>query len=186
MSIEQAIKELKSEMQSEGIIPETGLGNELFLFSSTLAPVINVDLLIINDKKQILLSWRNDPHCGIGWHIPGGCIRFKETIEERIQKTAKVEVGYEVEYSKEPVKIFEIFTKQNRENIIDQRERAHFITLVYKCRLPKESDIECNNKKCGEVGYLKWFDVLPENLLDVQECYRNCWNEICEKCGGIN
>lgn len=86
MSVKNAIENLKIEMKKEGILPETGLGNDLFLFSSTLAPVVNVDLLITNPKQQILLAWRNDPHSGIGWHIPGGCVRFKETFGRKDTK----------------------------------------------------------------------------------------------------
>lgn len=84
-----------------------------------------------NDKHEVLLSWRNDPHCGTGWHIPGGCIRLMETAEERIQKTALAEIGVKVLAESNPIKFYEIFSRNYREGIKDQRERAHFITLVY-------------------------------------------------------
>lgn len=181
MSVKNAIENLKIEMKKEGILPETGLGNDLFLFSSTLAPVVNVDLLITNPKQQILLAWRNDPHSGIGWHIPGGCVRFKETLEERIQKTAVAEIGTHLQYDKEPIKVFEIFSDGYRKGLEDQRERAHFITLVYRCRIPDDWEINKHTANPGEAGYLKWFDALPENLLAVQNCYRACWHEISNK-----
>lgn len=181
MSVIMAIKKLKQEMAEEGIRPETGLGNDMFLFSSTLAPVVNVDLLITNEAHQILLAWRDDPHCGAGWHIPGGCLRFKETLGERIQKTAMTEIGASVQYDAEPIRVFEIFSQDNRAGIQDQRERAHFITLVYKCRLPENWEIEKDDVEPDEPGQLKWFDALPDNLLAVQKCYREYWNEISER-----
>ena len=141
MSITQAIRSLKEEMEREEIFPEKGLGTECFQFASTLMPVVNVDLLITNDKHEVLLLWRNDPHCGTGWHIPGGCIRLMETAEERIQKTALAEIGVKVLAESDPIKVYEIFSRNYREGIKDQRERAHFITLVYKCRIPKEYSI---------------------------------------------
>ena len=61
----------------DGIHPEQGLGEELFLTVSSLVPIVNVDLLVYNDKGQFLLTKRDDPYCGRGWHVPGGCIRFK-------------------------------------------------------------------------------------------------------------
>ena len=73
MNLTRAIRCFKDAMNHEGLNPEEGLGTEVFCFASTLMPVINVDLLTINDKKEILLSWRNYPHCGTGWHVPGGC-----------------------------------------------------------------------------------------------------------------
>lgn len=181
MSVRDAIENLKEEMIKEGIQPETGLGTDLFLFSSTLAPVVNIDLLITNSRKQILLAWRNDPHCGTGWHFPGGCLRFKERLEERLQKTAMSELGTTVLFDEEPIKTFEIFSDDYREGIQDQRERAHFITLVYKCWLPQSWELERNNVTPGNPGYLRWFDALPENLLSVQDCYRASWHEISSK-----
>lgn len=64
MSVTSAIDNLKDEMQKAGIKSENGLGTELFLFSSTLIPVVNVDLLLTNSKHEILLAWRDDPHTG--------------------------------------------------------------------------------------------------------------------------
>lgn len=181
MSIRQAIQNLKCEMDKLAINAETGLGKELFLFASTLTPIVNVDLLVTNEKQQILLSWRNDPHSGNGWHIPGGCIRFKEKMEERIQKTAQEEFGTPVQTIGEPIQVFEIFSDEYREGVIDQCERAHFITLVYHCRFLKEFQLEQGNRKPGEPGYLQWFDTLPDDLLTVQSCYRARWSEICKK-----
>ena len=181
MSITQAIRSLKEEMEREEIFPEKGLGTECFQFASTLMPVVNVDLLITNDKHEILLSWRNDSHCGTGWHIPGGCIRLMETAAERIQKTALAEIGVNVFAEPDPIKFYEIFSKIHREGIEDQRERAHFITLVYKCRIPKEYSIPEERSIPGKVGSLQWFGNLPDDLLQVQDCYRNDWKTIKEK-----
>jgi len=183
MSIKTAISRLKAGMQDEGIRPEVGLGNDLFLFSSTLAPVVNVDILAVNENREFILSWRDDPHSGIGWHIPGGCVRFKETLEERIQKTAVAELGSEVEYMPDPVKVFEIFSNHFRPGLGDQRERAHFITLAFGCRLTDESKLKDRLIKDTptEPGQFKWFKTLPDNLLMVQECYREHWDEISRK-----
>ena len=172
------IDELKKCIQDEGIVPENRLGDELFLFASTLMPVVNVDLLVFNDKDQVLLSWRNDPHCGCGWHVPGGCLRFKETLENRVHKTAINEFGVDVEMNSEAIGLFEIFSPNFRDGIEDQRERAHFITIVYECKLLEELK---NNRIEVESGNLKWFDELPENLLNVQDCYKQNWSYLINR-----
>lgn len=172
------IDELKRCIQDEGIVPENRLGDELFLFASTLMPVVNVDLLVFNDKDQVLLSCRNDPHCGCGWHVPGGCLRFKETLENRVHKTAINEFGVDVEMNSEALGLFEIFFPNFRDGIKNQRERAHFITIVYECKL---SEGLKNNKIEGESGNLKWFDELPENLLNVQDCYKQNWSYLINR-----
>ena len=166
------IRELRERMSSLGITPEKGLGEELFLFVSSLVPIVNVDLLVYNSKGQFLLTKRNDPHCGIGWHVPGGCIRFKETLDTRIRKVAKSELGLvDFTYEKDPIKVFEIFSTEER-HIDNQNERAHFITIVYKCYAPDGFE-PCNGDKTeSDVGYAKWFDTLPNGFLAIQECYK--------------
>lgn len=155
------------------IKPEEGLGEELFLLVSSLVPIVNVDLLVYNNKGQFLLTWRNDPHCGCGWHIPGGCIRFKETCEERIRKVAQEELGIsDIKFDKEPIKVFEIISREHRD-IENQNERAHFITLVYKCYAPEYFSINNQKAREGEVGYMAWFEHLPSNFLKVQFCYKD-------------
>ena len=181
MSITQAIRSLKEEMKREEIFPEKGLGTECFQFASTLMPVVNVDLLITNDRHEILLSWRNDPHCGMGWHIPGGCIRLMETVAERLQKTALSEIGTKVNTESDPIKIYEIFSRNYRDGITDQKERAHFITLAFKCKVPQGYVIPKEKTIPGVAGSLQWFDDLPDDLLQVQECYRKDWENIKKK-----
>ena len=155
-----------------GINPEQGLGEELFLTISSLVPIVNVDLLVYNSKGQFLLTKRNDPHCGKGWHVPGGCIRFKETCEERIRKVALKELGIsQISFDKNPIKVFEIIEHEHRP-IEKQNERAHFITLVYKCYVDDSYIIDNDSLTDEDAGFIKWFDKLPVDLLKIQDCYR--------------
>lgn len=179
MSLSSAINELKTEIRESGIKPENGVGTELFLMTSTLVPLVNVDLLVTNSKKEILLSWRDDKHCGAGWHVPGGCIRLKETFADCIQRTALKELDSEVKFDKDPIKVFEIIWNKHRNGLEDQNERAHAITIVYKCFL--SDSFEITPKPDGTPGQLKWFSALPDNLLDIQECYHRSWKEISDK-----
>ncbi len=99
-NIADAIKRLKQEVSN----PSKGLPDDLFYYISSTTPIINVDLLLKDENGRTLLSWRDDPHSGKGWHIPGGIIRFKETIEERINEVAKIEIGTPVKpFKSEPI-----------------------------------------------------------------------------------
>src|SRR5436305_7642155 len=85
--------------------PAGGLPEEFFLFLSRYTPLINVDLLIQDDRRRTLLTWRQDERYGAGWHVPGGIIRYKETAEARIRATAQRELGAEVEWDPDPIAI---------------------------------------------------------------------------------
>lgn len=167
--LSELIRELQEELTKENINTCEGLPEDLFLFSTTLAPVANVDLFITDSDRRVLLSWRDDEHYGNGWHIPGGCLRLKETMETRIQKTAQKELDCVVSYYPHPILVKELIVKQERPWLNNQLERSHNISILFDCSLPK--DYMISNKQIDEhtAGFLKWFDHVPEDLLDAHK-----------------
>jgi colanic acid biosynthesis protein WcaH len=141
------------------------LPDEIFYFISRTTPLVNVDLLIRNRAGKFLLSWRDDEYAGRGWHIPGGIVRFKETLEQRIQKTAEQEIGITVQFYPIPLTIEQLIVP-NMEN------RAHHISFLYKCTVPDTFVLSNSSKNKCDPGYLEWHDTCPINLIKIQECYR--------------
>ena len=92
MNINEAIEFLDGQISD----PTLGLPLDVFLFISRISPLVNVDLLVQDERGRTLLAWRDDPYAGSGWHVPGGILRFQETIETRIRKVAETEIGTEV------------------------------------------------------------------------------------------
>lgn len=168
MSLNESIQQLKREMRKDNVNPSITLPEPLFLFSTTLSPVVNVDLIVTNSSNQILFTWRDDPYNGSGWHIPGSCIHFKETIEESIQRCAENELGSSVAYNPSILAVVEHIIDYERP-IEDQNERGHFITLAYHCTLPERYELRDG---------MKWFDDLPDDLVRTQDAYRKHWKEI--------
>ena len=128
MTLSDAIRPL-DELAGD---PHSGLPEELFLFVSRMTPLVNVDLLIQDDAHGTLLTWRSDQHYGSGWHIPGGIIRYKETAHQRIREVARQELGASVEFDRAPIAVFE--------SMSGERNRGHFISLLYRCRLTSPLD----------------------------------------------
>ena len=146
--------------------PRVGLPQELFYFVSSLTPMVNVDLLIKNKKGQTLLTWRADRFHGPAWHIPGGIIRFKEGIGDRLEKVAQSEVGCGVRFSRAPIDI--------RSLVNTERDvRGHFISLLYLCELQGEPNptMRATGPK-PSAGQWAWHDTAPNNLIKVHEVFR--------------
>jgi len=145
--------------------PSAGLPDDIFFYISRTTPLVNVDLLINDDQGRTLLSWRNDPYAGKGWHLPGGIVRFKERLETRVEKVAESEVGAQIDFDPSPIAINQIILKE-------YRNRAHFISILYQCFLP--ASFIPDNKEINETdpGYLKWHNHCPKNLLKFHEIYR--------------
>ena len=143
-----------------------GLPLDAFYFVSQLTPLINVDLLIKNKKGQALLTWRNDQFYGPAWHIPGGIIRFKEKIEDRIVKVAQLELGVSVRFAPEPIHV--------RGLINTERDvRGHFISLLFLCELTSDPLQEkAYIKGDPKPGEWAWHNGAPKDLLKVHEVFR--------------
>jgi colanic acid biosynthesis protein WcaH len=161
MNIHEAIELLNKQILN----PSMGLPEEVFLFISRITPMVNVDLLIKDENRRTLLSWRDDQFAGTGWHLPGGIVRFKEKLEKRVLKVAETEIGATVEYDPVPLAFNQV--------ICDYDMRGHFISILYKCFLsgkyvPKNRGLTEKDK-----GYLKWHDSCPANLIKVHKIYRN-------------
>ena len=165
-----------NELREMKIDAHHGLPEELFLFISGIMPIPNVDLMITNEKKQLLLAWRQDSFFGEGWHIPGGCIRYGESMLERVQKTAMEEIGTQVIVNKEPIVVKDVL-RGDRDGLKYPNERGHHITILFDCKLPPDFEIDNNKKKENDVGYLKWFDVVPDNILKVHDVYKEILKE---------
>jgi len=139
---------------------KSGLPDDIFYLVSRLTPMINVDLLIVNERNEKLLTWREDQFYGPGWHIPGGIIRFKELAETRISKVAELELGSTVSWEPRPMVVREIMNP-NRDI------RGHFISMVYKCKLTGSlrSVDEAQDTEQLLNGQWRWFASMPENMI---------------------
>jgi len=145
---------------------EQGVPHDLFVFLSRIVPIVNVDLLIRDYRLGTLLTWRDDEYYGPGWHIPGGVIRYKETFETRIRLTARAELETDVAFDPEPITLV-----QTIEPV--RRERGHFISLLYCCRLlgpPAERLRHAGSQPAP--GHWAWHSACPPDLIAEQARYR--------------
>lgn len=147
-----------------------GLPEPVFKLVSQLTPLVNVDLLIKDEKDRILLTWRADEFYGPGWHIPGGIIRFKESINHRILKVAQTELQCNVKFKSKPIIINEVMA-DNR-NI-----RGHFISMLYECELTSKLNPENKaNEKKPLHGQWLWHDKCPHDLISQHAIYSPYFN----------
>jgi colanic acid biosynthesis protein WcaH len=146
--------------------PEGGLPNELFRYLTRLVPMINVDLLIVDGRLGTLLTWRDDENYGPGWHLPGGIIRYKETVEARVRKTAVTELEADVEFEPAPIAIEQVISPT-------RRERGHFVSLLYRCRLtgPPADRLRLDPAH-PRAGQWEWHRACPADLIPEHDQYR--------------
>jgi colanic acid biosynthesis protein WcaH len=160
MTLTQAIEIIEQHIDD----PHIGLPQDVFYLMSRLTPLVNVDLLIKDQDNRVLLAWRQDKFAGAGWHIPGGIVRYKETLAQRIDQVAITEIGQKVNFNPEPVTINEIHRPH--------ASRGHFISFLYICSIEHGFIPDNSDLKKTDPGYLQWHDRCPDNLIEVHELYR--------------
>jgi len=161
MPLQEHIDELESLIGD----PRTGLPDPVFALVSRLTPLVNVDLLIRNDRGETLLTWREDAFYR-GWHVPGGIVRFKERMTDRLLAVARTELGAAVTVKGGPVAVNEVMHPT-------RDVRGHFISFLYECALlgPPAGDTKYDggHPKHGEWA---WHASAPADLIPQHNMYR--------------
>ena len=140
-----------------------GLGKRLFEAISSLTPSVSVELIVKSaDQKYSLLTWRDDELYGPGWHVPGGVVRFKENLINRVEKVVHQEIGVPAKSIEGPIGFHEVFNKE-------RDRRGHFICFVYRVILSEEplKQRQAIDKPLS-AGQWRWFSRCPENFIKNQ------------------
>ena len=155
MNIEQNISIIEEKITD----PTSVLPEEIFLLISRISPMINVDLFIKNSQNEVLLTWRQKGQVyPEGWHIPGGIIRYKEKILDRVHKVAKSELSCKISSDNKPMAINEI--------MLNQKNRGHFISLLFSCKLLTELPKKLKYVEgIPQIGQWKWHKICPKDII---------------------
>lgn len=151
----------------EGLLAKvSGSGGELpwplFRFVTEVAATSNVDLLVREADRGVLLAWRDDPF-GTGWHVPGGIIRHREEIAHRIAACAGEEFGCDVAVGDDVAAIIQIFD-----------DGGHSVSLCYAaqlCGAPGRRVLSAG--ETPQAGDLRWFPECPDRLYPSHRVYRD-------------
>lgn len=126
---------------------------KLFMKQFMLGPRPAVDLLIINEKGEVLLTKRNIPP-GVGiWHLPGSFLLKGEKIEQAILRVINKELGLKTANF--------IHKETNMFENLDGDPRGHVIDLVCTLIVRNEFENLFPNEESMEI---KYFKVIPSDI----------------------
>jgi colanic acid biosynthesis protein WcaH len=150
------------------------LSQEIFSCVVENTLLISIDLLVQNDKGQVLLGKRvNEPALGF-WFVPGGRIFKDESLDAAFERTINAELGLEMKRTQAAFdKVYEHFYENN---VFNTAFSTHYIVLAHKikvdCFVPRNDatlvtasevrqSISANKEQHSQY---KWFEV--EELLE--------------------
>lgn len=128
-------------------------------------PLVSIDLIIRNSKRQILLGQRtNRPAQGF-WFVPGGRICKDETFEAAFQRLTKVELGEE--YSLKQAQFFGTYQHFYKDNFSKDEFSTHYVVLGYELEL----DIELSSLPDEQHNHYQWWEI--ESLFASEQVHIN-------------
>jgi len=132
--------------------PERGqkrIPKRMFEKIRKLVPLLTVDGIVFLDGKVLLVKRSIKPYRGY-WCLPGGHVRFGETVEEAVTREAKEETGLDVEIER----MVGIYSEFKRD------PRGHSITIAYILK-PIGGEIKHDESEASDIRY---FRKLPKKM----------------------
>ncbi|WP_151764719.1 GDP-mannose mannosyl hydrolase [Acinetobacter soli] len=111
------------------------LPDQVFKTVISSTPLISIDLVVRNEKNEVLLGKRlNAPAKGF-WFVPGGRVQKDEILDDAFTRLIKEELGTEVAIKRSEANFLGVYEHFYEENVFDDTATTHYIVLGYEIQL---------------------------------------------------
>jgi colanic acid biosynthesis protein WcaH len=140
------------------------LNEREFLHIVDATPLVSIDLILRNERGEILLGRRtNRPAQGF-WFVPGGRIRKNERVAEALRRISNRELGCELSEAK----LIGVFDHIYPDNFLGAPEvNTHYVVLGMEAAWPANAEAKADNQHDA----LRWWPV--DELLASAEVHEN-------------
>ena len=140
-------------------------------------PLVSLDLIIENKKKEILLGMRTNSPAKNYWFVPGSRIIKYEKLKNTLKKTSLNEIG--IELIIDDVKLYGIYDHiYDKENYLENNKfGTHYvvIALIYE---DNKNIIKLNNLPKFQHNRYKFFSI--NELLEHKQVHQYTKNYFLE------
>lgn len=138
------------------------LSDEDYDFIYSRVPRICVDLLIVNSNSEILLTKRTIEPYKDHWHLPGGRIKFRESIFDALNRILKAELGL-------GLSVVEMIGACEFPEEIQKGQERHSISLVHFIKTSNYTEINLDHT----ANEMAFFGELPTIIIPAQQKFIN-------------
>lgn len=140
------------------------LNREFFLQVIAATPFVSIDLIIRNEKQQVLLGYRKNRPAQHHWFVPGGRIRKNELLQHALERVARAELGI-APRAGNLIGVFEHFYDDNYYGVADIS--THYVVCTYQFSVSSQTEFIPDDQH----SELKWWSI--EDLLASTEVHDN-------------
>lgn len=118
------------------------------------APLVSIDLVVVNERNQVLLGKRLNRPAKDFWFVPGGRIYKNERINEAFLRVTSAELGREIPLSQ--ATLIGPFTHLYDDFVFGEDTNTHYVALGYQIQI---NQAELNPPHDDQHSVYQWFDI---------------------------
>jgi len=131
------------------------LDNKTFKTVIASTPLIAIDLIVVNDKKEILLGKRLNQPAKDFWFVPGGRVLKNETLASAFTRLTLIELGKEIELKQ--AQLLGVFEHFYQESVFGDQQSTHYVNAAHVIKIGKD---ELSELPIGEQhGSYSWHGI---------------------------
>ncbi|NNH76960.1 GDP-mannose mannosyl hydrolase [Acinetobacter sp. ANC 5380] len=139
------------------------LTDETFKSIIQHTPLISIDLIVRNEKGEVLLGKRvNAPAKGY-WFVPGGRVRKNETLDNAFVRLVKEELGIASGITRADAKFLGVFEHFYDDCIFCKDISTHYVVIAYEIKI----NFILNIIKNSQHNSFLWYEeneILKDNI----------------------
>ena len=141
------------------------LDKETFRTVVRSAPLVSIDLVVINSQGQVLLGQRTNRPAQSFWFVPGGRILKNEVMAAAFLRLSKAELGFTSELG--DAEFLGVYEHFYTDNFSGTDFSTHYVVLGYRL----VHDLDLNSLPDAQHHSYRWFDIAE--LLDSVQVHDN-------------
>jgi colanic acid biosynthesis protein WcaH len=127
-------------------------------------PFVSIDLVIRNERDEVLLGYRRNRPAQNTWFVPGGRIRKNEKTQDALQRISRSELGIDAPKGK----LIGVFDHIYDDNFYAEPGiGTHYVVCAYSIRIPSSTQFIQDDQHAE----LKWWKL--DELLQNEEVHAN-------------
>ncbi|QDO83500.1 GDP-mannose mannosyl hydrolase [Shewanella psychropiezotolerans] len=128
------------------------LDEDVFSLIVANTPLVSIDLIVLNEKKQILLGKRINKPAQNHWFVPGGRILKDETLAQAFKRLTRIELGNEIDITQ--AVLLGPYEHFYPDNFYNEEYSTHYIALGYQLSL----ELSLLQLPKRQHAHYQWFD----------------------------
>jgi colanic acid biosynthesis protein WcaH len=138
------------------------IGEEEFTISTSMLPLVSIDLIITNSEGLVLLGKRENRPAKGSWFVPGGRIRRMESFNAAFRRISKNELG--TSFPLDKAILSGVFEHMYDDSAFSEEIGSHYVSIGLKF---DGGEIKIENLPQIQHREYRWFDMqdIRDNIL---------------------